>query len=137
LKHSLFNRRRRGEVLVVEDEPATREMLAKWIDGAGFAVSTAADAESALDILATRDIAVVTIDKDMPGRGGMWLVAEIQKRHPTVAMLLASGDGAIPPNISLSQGVLEYLVKPFDPEAVVRGIVVGTRWHDDASKENR
>jgi DNA-binding NtrC family response regulator len=73
----------------------------------------------------------------MPGRGGMWLIAEIQKRHPTVAMLLASGDGSISHNISLSHGVLEYLVKPFDPDAVIRGIVVGTRWHDEALRERQ
>jgi DNA-binding NtrC family response regulator len=128
----MFNGRRHGEVLVVDDEFATREILAKWIDAAGFAVSTAPDAEGALDILAERDIAVVTVDKDMPGHDGMWLIGEIQKRYPTVAMLLASGDDAIAPKVSLSRGVLEYLVKPFEPEAIIRAIVVGVRWHFDA-----
>lgn len=131
--HSLFNSGRRpGEVLVVDDEFAMREILAKWIDAAGFAVTTAPDAETALDILAERDIAVVTVDKDMPGHDGMWLIGEIQKRYPTVAMLLASGDDSISPRVSLSQGVLEYLVKPFDPEAIIRSIVVGVRWHFEA-----
>ena len=134
----MFNSGRRpGEVLVVDDEFAMREILTKWIDAAGFAVSAAPDAETALDILAERDIAVVTVDKDMPGHDGMWLIGEIQKRHPTVAMLLASGDDAISPRVSLSQGVLDYLVKPLEAEAVVRAVAVGVRWHFDAVQHNR
>src|SRR3954447_19315033 len=69
-----------GEVLVVDDEYAARAVLSRWIEAEGFVVSGAPDAETALDILAERDIAVVTVDKDMPGHGGMWLVGEIQKR---------------------------------------------------------
>jgi len=133
----MFSSRRRGEVLVVDDEYATREILTKWIDAAGFAVTAAPDAESALEILNERDIAVVTVDKDMPGNDGMWLVNEIQKRHPDVAMLLASGDDKIAPKVSLSRGVLGYLVKPFEPEAIVRAIVVGVRWHYDALENAR
>lgn len=135
LEHSLSDTRRRGEVLVVDDEFSMREILSKWIDAAGFAVSTAPDAETALEVLAERDIAVVTVDKDMPGHDGMWLIGEIQKRYPTVAMLLASGDDAITPKVSLSQGVLAYLVKPFEPEAIIRNIVVGVRWHFDAADQ--
>lgn len=127
----MFNNRRPGEVLVVDDEFAMREILSRWIDAAGFEVSAAPDAETALEILAERDIAVVTIDKDMPGHDGTWLIQKIQERHPKVAMLLATGDPAITPRVSLSEGVLGYLVKPFVPEDVIRAIVVGVRWHFD------
>ena len=136
MEHSPFNSRRRGEVLVVDDEFTMREILSKWIDAAGFAVSTAPDAESALELLAERDIAVVTVDKDMPGHDGMWLISEIQKRHPSVAMLLATGDDSITPKVSLSRGVLGYLVKPFDPEAVIKDIIVGVRWHFDTADKS-
>jgi DNA-binding NtrC family response regulator len=135
LEHSVFSSRRHGVVLVVDDEYSTREILSKWIDGAGFEVYTAPDAETALEILAERDIAVVTIDKDMPGHDGMWLIDKIQKRYPHVAMLLATGDDAISPKVSLSRGVLSYLVKPFEPEAVIRAIVVGVRWHFDEMQQ--
>jgi DNA-binding NtrC family response regulator len=132
----MFTTRRSGEVLVVDDEFPMRDILARWIDAAGFTVSVAPDAETALEILAERDIAVVTVDKDMPGYDGMWLIGEIQKRYPRVAMLLASGDDRITPKVSLSQGVLGYLVKPFEPEAVVRNVVVGVRWHFDEIAES-
>lgn len=128
----MFKARRPGGVLVVDDEYPMREIMTRWIDAAGFTVTSAPDAESALEIIAERDIAVVTIDKDMPGYDGMWLVAEIRKRYPRVAMLLATGDAAIPPRVSLAEGVLGYLVKPFVPEDVIRAIVVASRWHFDA-----
>jgi DNA-binding NtrC family response regulator len=128
----VFSSRRPGEVLVVDDEYSMREILTRWIDAAGYTVTAAPDAESALEILGERDIAVVTVDKDMPGHDGMWLIAQIQKRYPRVAMLLASGDAAIPPRVSLSEGVLGYLVKPFVPEDVIRAIVVAARWHFEA-----
>jgi DNA-binding NtrC family response regulator len=131
----MFNTRRPGEVLVVDDEFTMRDILSRWIDAAGFVVRAAPDAESALDILAERDIAVVTVDKDMPGRDGMWLIGEIQERYPHVAMLLATGDAAITPRVSLSRGVLGYLVKPFVPEDVVRAIVVAVRWHFDETHQ--
>lgn len=123
---------RADEILVVDDEFATRDILSRWIEAEGFAVSSAPDAERALEILAARDIAVVTVDKDMPGHDGVWLIAEIQKRHPAVAMLLATGNDSIPPSVSLSRGVFGYLVKPLDPEAVIAAITAGVRWHWDA-----
>lgn len=132
----VFKTRRPGEVLVVDDEFAMREILSTWIDAAGFAVTVAPDAETALEILAERDIAVVTIDKDMPGHDGMWLIGQIQERFPHVAMLLASGDAAITPRVSLSPGVLEYLVKPLEAEAVVRAVVTGVRWHFETAQQD-
>jgi DNA-binding NtrC family response regulator len=125
-----------GEVLVVDDEFAARAVLSRWIEAEGFVVSGAPDAETALDILAERDIAVVTVDKDMPGHGGMWLVGEIQKRYPAVAMLLATGDDHIPPRVSMSRGVFAYLVKPFRPEAVSEAIKAGVRWHFEAMRKS-
>lgn len=125
-----------GEVLVVDDEFASRAVLSRWIEAEGFTVCAAPDAETALDILAERDIAVVTVDKDMPGNGGMWLVGEIQKRYPAVAMLLASGDDQIPPRVSMSRGVFAYLVKPFRPEAVIAAIQAGARWHLEALRKS-
>jgi DNA-binding NarL/FixJ family response regulator len=58
-----------------------------------------------LAVLATTPLAVATIDKDMPGHDGTWLVEQIQQRYPSVAMLLATGDDDIPPRIHLSRGI--------------------------------
>ena len=130
-------RSRAHEILVVDDEFATREILSRWITDEGFSVTSAPDAECALAVLAEREIAVVTVDKDMPGHDGMWLIAEIQKQYPAVAMLLATGDDSIKPRVSLSRGVFGYLVKPFHPEVIISSIKAAVKWHCDASERAR
>ena len=123
------------EILLVDDERTTRELLARWLSAEGFVINQAADAESGLKVIAEKPIAVVRIDKDMPGYDGTWLVEQIQKAHPTVAMLLATGDDQIPPRISLSRGIQGYLVKPLKRELVVGAVKDAELWHNVAAKQ--
>jgi len=123
-----------SEVLIVDDERNTRELLVHWLKAEGYGIHEAPDAETALAILAEQQIAVATIDKDMPGQGGVWLVGQIQQSHPAVAMLLASGDDQIPPRVSLSRGIQGYLVKPFKRELIVGAVKDAIAWHTVAAK---
>ena len=124
-----------SEVLVVDDERRTRDLVGAWLKAAAIPYSEAPDAETALSMMAGKPFAVVMIDKDMPGHGGLWLVEEIQKAHPAVAMLLATGDDQIPPRVSLSRGIQGYLVKPFKRELVIDAITAAISWHTVAQKQ--
>ena len=126
-----------SNILIVDDERPVREVLSLWLSAEGFTIVEAADAESALKVLAEKPIAVATIDKDMPGHDGTWLVEQIQKQHPAVAMLLASGDDQIAPRVSLSRGIQGYLVKPFKRELVVGAVKDAVQWHQVAAKSTR
>jgi DNA-binding NtrC family response regulator len=126
-----------SEILIVDDERQTRELLSLWLKAEGFTISEAADADSALKIIADKRIAVATIDKDMPGHDGTWLVEQIQKQHPAVAMLLATGDDQIAPRVSLSRGIQGYLVKPFKRELVVGAVKDAVQWHQVAAKSTK
>ena len=121
-----------SEILIVDDERHIRELLSEWLAAEGFSLSEAADAESALSVIGVRPIAAVMVDKDMPGHDGTWLVEQIRRRHPAVAMLLATGDATIPPQVSLSSGVVSYLVKPFTRAAVVAAVKDALLWHQTA-----
>jgi DNA-binding NtrC family response regulator len=124
-----------SEVLVVDDEKQTRDLISIWLRAAGHTVSEAPDAESALEVLKDKPIAVMTIDKDMPGNGGVWLVEQVQQAYPAIAMLLASGDDQIPPRVSLSRGIQGYLVKPLKRELVVGAVADALAWHTVAAKQ--
>ena len=126
-----------SNILIVDDERPIREVLSLWLSAAGFTIVEAADAESALTMLAEKPIAVATIDKDMPGHDGTWLVEQIQKQYPTVAMLLASGDDQIAPRVSLSHGIQGYLVKPFKRELVIGAIKSAVQWHQAAATSTK
>jgi len=52
-------------------------------------------------------------------------------------MLLATGDATIPPRVSLSTGVVSYLVKPFTRELVMAAVKDAVRWHEAASNAQR
>lgn len=123
-----------SDILIVDDEKNTRDLLARWLSAEGLVTHQAPDAESALTVLASHPIAVATIDKDMPGQPGTWLIEQIQKTYPGVAMLLASGDEQIPPRVTLSRGIQGYLVKPFKRELVVAAVQDAIVWAKVASK---
>src|SRR5690242_7248975 len=111
-----------SDILVVDDDPKTREMLSVWLSGAGYTVHQASDAESGLAAVTSKTIAVATIDKDMPGHDGTWLVEQIRQARPAVAMLLATGDSRIPAGVSMSRGVQGYLLKPFTKQHVLDAV---------------
>jgi len=124
-----------SNVLIVDDDQKVRELLTQWLKSDGHTLHEAEDAEAGLAALSQHEFAVVMIDKDMPGQPGTWLVEQIQKSHPAVAMLLATGDDAIPPRISLSRGIQGYLVKPFKRELVLQAVKDAALWHQVAAKQ--
>jgi DNA-binding NtrC family response regulator len=116
-------------VLIVDDQPAIRELLGSWIGREGYQTAQAADAETALDEMIRRPAEVVFCDVQMPGHGGVWLADRLRERFPESAIILATGDGTIPPVISMQTGVVEYLLKPFSREAVLKAVRLGLEWH--------
>ena len=59
------------------------------------------------------------------GPNGLWLADRIRERHPTTAMILATGDATVPPVQSLRKGIVAYLVKPFRREDVLQAVEEG------------
>ncbi len=123
------------EVLIVDDDPKIRELLTLWFKAAGHNVHEAPDAMTGLTMLSNASIDVMTVDKDMPEHDGVWLVEQVQKAHPAVAMLLASGDDQIPMRIAMSRGIQGYLVKPFKRELVLSAVKAAAAWHKVAVKQ--
>jgi DNA-binding NtrC family response regulator len=116
-------------VLIVDDQPAIRELLITWISRDGYQTAQAADAEAALDEMMERPADVVICDVQMPGLGEFWLAARLHERFPDTAIILATGDSDVPPVISLQPGVVVYLAMPFGREAVLKAVRLGLRWH--------
>jgi DNA-binding NtrC family response regulator len=123
------------EVLIVDDDAKIRELLTLWFRAAGHNVHEAPDAMTGLSMLSRLSINVMTVDKDMPEHDGVWLVEQVQKAHPSVAMLLASGDDEIPMRVAMSRGIQGYLVKPFKRERVLSAVKAASEWHKDAVKQ--
>jgi len=117
-------------VLLVDDETGMRELLNRWLLADGHHALEARTAEEALDLLGTvPDIAVVVADMQMPGHGGAWLVGEMQKRFPNVAVILATADQSVPGTVSLQPAVNGYIVKPVTSRTLLSHVASGLAWN--------
>ena len=110
-------------------------MLSRLLRRENYVVHEAADAETALQVFESTPIAVVICDMKLPGRNGDWLIEQVRNRFPTTAIILATGDSAVPPRVYLQRGVVGYLLKPFTAEAV-RGIVRDAMVWNQVAKRN-
>jgi DNA-binding NtrC family response regulator len=118
-----------NSVLIVDDEAGMRKLLSRWLSSEGYQIHEAADAETALEEIISGPPDVVMCDLDMPGRGGLWLAGQIRERFPTTAIVLATALSTVPPIVSMRSGIVEYLVKPFSRERVLRAVSSGMQWH--------
>ena len=102
-------------LLVVEDEPRLRSVLARGLEDNGYIVDTAAAAESALDLLRFTEYAVLIIDWQLPGISGLDIVKQVRARKLDTPILMLTARDAPADRISgLDAGADDYLVKPFD-----------------------
>jgi two-component system cell cycle sensor histidine kinase/response regulator CckA len=106
-------------LLLVEDDPLVRNTLAEALADAGFEVLEAADAESALDVVASRgDIAALLTDINLPGADGFVLARAARRLRPDLAVVYASGRFREPdPRRALPDA--PFLAKPFSLSCAV------------------
>ena len=124
-------------VLIVDDDEMIREMLSRILAREKYDLYEAADAEAALDILATTSIGVVLCDRKLPGRDGDWLIEQVRQQFPDTAIVLATGDSSVPPRVSLQTGVVAYIVKPFTAQTVADVVRDATLWHRTTSRNRQ
>src|SRR5256885_16049445 len=77
-------------VLIVDDEPAVRDLISRWFSALGLRPQTAASADEALATLRTQHYDMAVIDVMMPGHDGLWLAGEVQRAHPHTAVVIAT-----------------------------------------------
>lgn len=82
----------RGEkILVVDDEPALRELTCEILTLSGYQVLTASDGKAALELLAAETVDLVISDIIMPNMSGYELAKIIREKYPSIKIQLASG----------------------------------------------
>jgi response regulator RpfG family c-di-GMP phosphodiesterase len=120
-------------VLVVDDETGVRDLMSRWLEAGGYDVSSASDADEALDVMESLSPAVALCDIRMPGRDGFWLTDRIRQAHPDTAVIIATGlhDPGVAA-ASLRHGVVDYLTKPFGRDRLRDAVVRGIEWHRSA-----
>lgn len=98
-------------VLVVDDDQRLCQLLAQWIQEAGWQVITAFNGEDALRHADKADVAVV--DYMMPHMNGVQLVKQLPQKLPV--LMLTAVDDMQNKLQAFESGIDDYLVKPFEP----------------------
>ena len=109
-----------AKVLLVEDDRALREALCDTLSLGGHDFIAVDCAEAALPALEKDAFSLVISDVNMPGMDGHQLLGLIRKRYPQLPVLLMTAYGAVDRAVdAMRQGAADYLVKPFEPRALL------------------
>jgi two-component system OmpR family response regulator len=107
-------------LLVVDDEPTLRELLAAALRFAGFEVTAAATGEEAVASATAEPPDLVVLDVMLPGIDGFEVVRRLRERQVPILLLTARSDAADKVT-GLTLGGDDYVTKPFDlPELIAR-----------------
>jgi len=105
-------------ILIVDDETMIRSLLSAQLSEQ-YLCDTAANYNEAVSLLGRQAYSLVITDLIMPGLGGIELLREVVARFPDTAVIIISGvDRSQRVLDALRQGASDYLIKPFDCDAL-------------------
>lgn len=114
-------------VLVVDDEPSSRQLCLELLQGLGYASEAVDSAEKAIAVLEDGQVDIVVSDVHMPGGSGMDLLRTVKDNHPSVDVLVMTGFATISEAVeAVKLGAYDYIAKPFQLEkfrTVIRRLV--------------
>ncbi len=106
-------------ILVVDDEPRIRNALRVCLEGEGYKVTEAVDAEAALTEARHRPYDLVFLDLRLPGASGMDLLPDLLDEQPHLKVLVITAHSSIDSAVeAMRRGATDYLPKPFTPAQV-------------------
>jgi len=106
-------------VLLVDDDPHIRQLLAFAFDKAGMEVCEAADGEEALAEVARQTPDLVVLDINMPRMDGLEVCRRLRSSSEVPVLFLSSRDDEFDRVLGIELGADDYVVKPFSPREVV------------------
>jgi two-component system phosphate regulon response regulator OmpR len=106
-------------ILVVDDDPALRQLLSAYLTDTGFAVDLAEDGIQMRQAMARTRPDAIVLDLMLPGEDGLALTREL-RAHSSVPILMLSARGEeIDRVVGLEVGADDYLAKPFSPRELL------------------
>ena len=110
----------RGEIFVVDDDPAVRETLSIVLSAAGYQVICFADGTALLAVARSRIPACILLDVHIPGRSGLDILKELHGEDYSAPIFIISGQGDIAMAVSaIKNGALDFIEKPFRGSEIV------------------
>jgi two-component system response regulator HydG len=113
----------KASVLVVDDDPGMRTMLASRLTNRGFRVVTAGSGAEAIELVAHHDVEVVVSDVNMKGMNGVELCQRLPEHRPQLPVILITAFGSMELAIqAIRAGAYDFVPKPFEIDQLVLAI---------------
>lgn len=110
----------RGNVYVIDDDPAMRDSLEFLLGAAGFNVKHFDSAVKFLETMPDLAFGCVVSDVRMPGMDGIELLRRLKKEPKALPIIIMTGHGDIPLAVeAMKLGAVDFLEKPFEDERLV------------------
>lgn len=106
-------------MLVVDDDPALRELLVDYLGSNGLRVEAAADGEAMRRCMARHWPDVLVLDLMLPGEDGLTLARELRRQSDVPILMLSARGEEIDRVVGLEVGADDYLAKPFGPRELL------------------
>ena len=130
-----------GEILIVDDDPANRELLRRRLARAGYTSTSVESGEDALEILAKQRFDLIMLDLIMPGISGLETLEIIQSsaRLRTIPVIMISAADDVDMMVQcVLHGAEDYISKPFNPvllTARIRACLEKVRLRQNISRQ--
>lgn len=103
-----------SNILIVDDEPAIRELLADFLKQKGYGVVSADNGEDAIELTKSGSIDASLMDVKMPGMSGITVLEKIKEIDPDIEVIMISGYASVDSAMdAVRYGAFEYIKKPF------------------------
>jgi DNA-binding NtrC family response regulator len=104
---------KKAKVLVVDDEVAFADNIAKLISKRGYEVTTVNNGQSAVEALDESDFDIIILDLKMPGLDGLATLKLIKGKRPGVEVIILTGHGSMESGIDgIQLGAFDFIMKP-------------------------
>jgi len=116
--------RKAFKILVVDDELIVRDSIKEWLEDEGFKVDMAESGVEALEKLSQTSCSLLLLDVKMPGMDGVEVLKNAKEMHPDLDVVMMTAYATVETAVeAMKIGAMDYLMKPFDPEAMVTMVV--------------
>ena len=115
-------------ILIVEDERALCDTIARSLRRLAYSVDCCYDGQSAAEMLAVERFDLVVLDLNLPGEDGMTVLRTLRERDRDTKVLILSARCEVADKVAgLDAGANDYLTKPFEPKELLACIRALTR----------
>ena len=113
---------KRGKLLVVDDDPELRELIADFLARQGYEIAAVADGAAMDRALANGDVDLVVLDLMLPGENGLSIARRLKQESDMPVIIVSARGEDVDRITGLEVGADDYLGKPFNPHELLARI---------------